>query len=108
MLDLDLNEARSSFVLASTPHYLLRRIRNDPAVDVLCTHLDGEALYKEISEAISARPEDLDHGVYVYLLLMALARESDPEYLRRLLRLAPDPSYHWFGYLARKLLAEKE
>ncbi len=104
LANASLANARSIFVVANTPLYLLRHLVVDPVVAKLHGEIGPTKLFELIKAAISKEPQSFDDLVRPYVMLVALARGPNAALLRKASELNA-PHHEWFQYIARTLLS---
>ena len=102
---IDLAEAESIFAIANTPHFLIEKLRTDPAVRSINSTYKGEDVLKELEVAVQKKPLTLSAAVRPYAYLVALSFNPNISYLKRATKL-PAPNFDWFEYLGNVLIKE--
>jgi hypothetical protein len=100
--------AESSFVIANTPSFLLRRLREDKASYQLSQSMSDRDLLATFTAAISEKPETMRDQITPYLILVALSLKTDVKFLRdaKTLAAGATTSYKWLDACAQILIEE--
>jgi hypothetical protein len=98
--------AESNFVIANTPSFLVRRLKEDQAVYLLSQSLSEGDLLKGFVSSSSREPESMRELVTPYLCLCALSLKPTSKYLRDALLFEARPEYKWLKDCAQILIDE--
>ena len=101
---LDTTTVESNFVIANTPNFIVRRIKEDKVATLLSQSLSAPALLKMFLETASKEPQTLRDLVAPYICLAALSLKSDVKYLRDAATFAARPQYKWLRACAQILI----
>jgi hypothetical protein len=101
---IDTTNVETNFVVANTPNFIVRRIREDKAPHLLSQNFSAEQLLKMYVEASAKKPDNLRELVTPYLLLSALWLKTDIKYLRDAIVFSPHPQYKWLRAFAQILI----
>ena len=99
---VDLRLAESSFAVANTPMFLIRKLRADPAVQELGSSHRSEEILRAIEAAVGTKPRTLLDAVRPYVYLVALSFDRDVSYLVRASQIRA-PYFDWYEYIAQVL-----
>jgi hypothetical protein len=99
----DLSRAQSAFLVANSPLFLLRKLRDDPAVVMIAKYAVPTAILKQLRQSLSRPPRALHTAVAPYVYLVALSMQPDIRYLHEASELSA-PHHAWFRYLSGVLL----
>lgn len=102
---VDLSRAAATYAVANTPLFLIRKLREDPAVSTIATEFPGDQTLTALKRAVEHYPPtDLCDYVRPYLYLVALSMKDTDAYLRKALELPNTKYWDWFNYVALALL----
>ncbi len=107
MIDLDktdFNSASSAYLVANTPLFLLRKLREDPNIGELARSVTSEQLFDALKYAAQKDANTLADRVRPFILLVALAIKGDINRLRETTGVRPPIRADWFDYLCRVLI----
>jgi hypothetical protein len=102
--NLDLSGPESSYVVANTPMYLIRKIRNDDSVALVSRSLSPDQILDAYKEAVQQEPKTLRDFVVPHVCLVALSRSKTVEQLRASTRIKHRLEYKWLDFVQRYLL----
>jgi hypothetical protein len=100
---VDLSSAQSAFMVANSPLFLLRKLRDDPTVATIARRSRGATILSQLRRSLSREPRALHTAVVPYVYLVALSMQPDIKYLREASAL-PAPHHAWYTYLSGVLL----
>lgn len=104
----NLHTAGTSFGLANTPTFLLRRLQNDSAVSAIRAGSTDDELLQALRVALATEPKTLEDAVRPYVLLVALSRSSDVRKLDAAQQIQPRPEhFDWYFEILRVLRDSK-
>jgi hypothetical protein len=99
---LDTSSARTAFVVANTPSFLLTRLRSDPAVAAARRHSEQELL-QALKRAVHKSPKTGDDYVLPYILLVALAGKGSRAALEQAAQIEA-PHHNWYKPIVETLI----
>lgn len=102
---VDLAEAEAIFAIANTPHFLIEKLRADPAVRSINSIFKGEDVLNELEAAVNDKPPTLRAALRPYAYLVALFLNPNISYLERAAKL-PAPNFDWYEYIGNVLIKE--
>lgn len=100
---MNLKSAETSFALANTPLFLIRKLQADPVVLEIRQRFSEEEIYAALEYSLKQEPMNLSDAVRPYVYLVSLAGKSDMSFLRRAVELGSDHA-DWYHYIANVLL----
>jgi hypothetical protein len=101
--EVDLTQATPALAVANTPLFLLRKLRDDPAVQELGRRASNEELLDALRGSIQCEPTDLESAVRPYVYLVALFVKPGPTFPSEIGGIEA-PHLTWFRYLRDYLL----
>jgi hypothetical protein len=101
---MDTTNIESKFVVANTPNFIVRRIKEDKAAYLLSQSLSADALLKMFIESAGKEPQTLRDLVTPYICLSALSLKPDVKYLRDAITFTARPQYKWLRACAQILI----
>jgi hypothetical protein len=99
MVEADLGQAVQAFALANTPLYLLRKLREDPALQEIGRQFSGEQILVALEEALKQEPKSLLDFAKPYAYLVALSFKADGKPLSEAAKLPNTNKWEWFAYI---------
>ena len=97
--DIALKLAAENMVWANTPLFLLRKLREDPAVRDIKDKCSPSAVYRALRSIAKTKPATFEDKVRPYAYLVALSQMAEPAFFNKAARVrvvhAP-----WFRYIA--------
>lgn len=100
---IDLTEAVEIFAVANTPNFLIRKLRDNPAVRLIHSTFKGNEILQALKTAVSQEPRTLLDSVRPYVYLVALSFNPNISYLKRAAIIAT-PHFDWFAYAGNVLI----
>jgi hypothetical protein len=97
--------AEANFVVANTPNFLIRKMRDDPAALALSQSLSGQQILEIFKTYVGSEPTSMRELVIPYLCLSALSRKENVSYLVAATALVPASQYKWMATY-NKILVE--
>lgn len=106
---VDLTEAGNTYLIANTPLFLLRRLQEDPAPDLLAQYFSSEELLSDLRRTLDESPENPVQAVRPFVYLLALRYQAlrgmlSAESFFEAARL-PSQFHPWYATVARTLEA---
>ncbi len=101
---VDLSHAASTYAVANTPLFLVRKLREDPAVSEIAKLFSGDQILAALQLTVQDKPTDLFDYVRPYVYLVALSMKETDTYLRKAMELPNTRKWDWFNYVALALL----
>ncbi len=92
---IDTSNVEANFVVANTPNFLVRRLKEDKATPLLSQAVSGEELLKTYVAAIQREPNTIRELVTPYLCLAALSLKPEMKFLKDAQEFRADPLYKW-------------
>ena len=74
--DIDLTEAGNIYLIANTPLFLMRRLQEDPAPDLLSRNFTSEEVLVDLRRVLEESPEDPVQAVRPFVYLLALRNQA--------------------------------
>lgn len=108
MIDLkgiNLANARSVYMTANTPMYIVRSLRADPEIFKLHLKNSAEAIMAEIKNRLGHQPLDFEDRILPLVLLAALALKQNRTAMVEAARLDSE-NYRWYKLVADSLLQQ--
>lgn len=108
MIDLkgiNLDNARSVYMTANTPMYIVRNLRSDPEIVKLHLKNSEKAILAEIKERLQRLPLDFEDRILPLVLLAALALKQNRTSMMAAARLDGN-SYRWYKPVADNLVQQ--
>lgn len=108
MIDLNgikLDNARSVYMTANTPMYIVRNLRSDPEIVKLHLKNSAEAILAEIRDRLERLPLDFEDRILPLVLLAALALKQNRTAMLEAARL-DGKSYRWYKPVADSLVQQ--
>jgi hypothetical protein len=102
--EIDLTEAGYTYLISNTPLFLIRRLQEEPSVQLLRENCSSQELYSEIVHALEKEPESSVEAVRPFVYLIALRGQSSPELFSQAAALRSE-YYPWFKTAALMLEA---
>jgi hypothetical protein len=100
---ITLNEAQAAVAVANTPLFLVRRLRENPALRRAHVMHGAEKIFAALQTVLPNKPSDLTAATEAYFYLVALSLDDDKSWLRRALALSA-PHIKWFSDIAEYLV----
>ena len=100
---INLDNARSVYLTANTPMYIVRNLRSDPEIVKLHLTNSAEAILAELKERLERAPLDFEDRVLPLVLLAALALKQNRTAMVEAARL-DGKSYRWYKPVADNFL----
>ena len=108
MIDLkgiNLDNARSVYMTANTPMYIVRNLRSDPEIVKLHLKNSADAILAELKERLEHLPLDFEDRILPLVLLAALALKQNRTAMVEAARL-DGKSYRWYKAVADNLVQQ--
>lgn len=108
MIDLNgikLDNARTVYMTANTPMYVVRNLRSDPEIVKLHLKNSAEAILAEIGNRLERLPLDFDDRILPLVLLAALALKQNRTTMLEAARL-DGKNYRWYKPVADSLVQQ--
>jgi hypothetical protein len=99
----DLSRAQSAFMVANSPLFLLRKLREDPTVAEIAKKTRTTTILSQLRQSLSRESRTLRTAVAPYVYLVALSMQPDIKYLVHASKLSA-PHHTWFSFLSDVLL----
>jgi len=103
--DINFENARSFYLTANTPMYLVRNLRSDPEIVKLHLRNSSEAILAEIKDRLERLPLDFEDRILPLALLAALALKQNRTAMLEAARL-DGKNYRWYKPLADSLVQQ--
>jgi hypothetical protein len=87
--------AEANFVVANTPNFLIRKMRDDPAALALSQSLNGQQILEIFKSCVSSEPTSMRELVIPYICLSALSRKENVSYLVAATAFMPTSQFKW-------------
>lgn len=97
--------AEANFVVANTPNFLIRKMRDDPAALALSQSLSGQQILEIFKAGVASEPATMRELVIPYLCLSALSRKETASYLIAATAVASAEQFKWMAAY-NKILVE--
>jgi hypothetical protein len=101
--DIDTFLAEKTYAVANTPLFLLRKLREDPAVLQIARAAPIDAIFDALKSSLEEEPRNLRETVLPYFCLIALAIAGNRNKLEEATRLRSTHA-EWYSYIANVLL----
>jgi len=101
---LDTTTIEAQFVIANTPNFIVRRIKEDKIPYLLSKNMPPNSVLKLFVESLEKKPDDLRELVTPYICLAALSLAPDLKFLRDAILFTPRPNYKWLRPFAQILI----
>lgn len=108
MIDLKsikLDNARTAYMTANTPMYIVRNLRSDPEIVKLHLQNSAESILDEIKDRLTRLPLDFDDRILPLILLAALALKQSRTLMLEAARL-DGARYRWYKPVADSFLQQ--
>ncbi|KPF81419.1 hypothetical protein [Novosphingobium sp. AAP93] len=108
MIDLkgiNLGNARSVYMTANTPMYIVRNLRSDPEIVKLHLKNSADTILAEIKERLERLPLDFEDRILPLVLLIALALKQNRTAMMEAACL-DGKSYRWYKPVADSLVQQ--
>lgn len=108
MIDLkgvNLDNARSVYMTANTPMYIVRNLRSDPEIVKLHLKNSAESILTEIKDRLERLPLDFEDRILPLVLLAALALKQSRATMLEAASL-DGKSYRWYKPVADSLVQQ--
>lgn len=92
--------AQSDFLVANSPLFLLRKLRENPVVQDMAQRALGDTLLSQLKSTLSRKPKKISNAVKPYAYLVALSLQADPKRIEMATKFN-SPYHAWYDYLAR-------
>lgn len=79
--DINLDHARSVYMTANTPMYIIRNLRSDSQIMKICRQNSGEDILREIRDRLERLPLDFEDRVLPIALLVALSLKQNRDFM---------------------------
>jgi uncharacterized secreted protein with C-terminal beta-propeller domain len=103
--DINLDRARSVYLTANTPMYIVRNLRSDPEIVKLHLNNSTEVILTEIEDRLGKLPLDFDDRISPLALLAALSLKQDRVAMLKAARF-DGKSYRWYKLVVDSLLQQ--
>jgi hypothetical protein len=101
---IDLREAETAVVVANTPIFLARRLRENPALQRALELHGPEKIFGALEKISGCKPTDLKQATEAYFYLVTLSLQNNALWLHRA-RALPCPHVKWFKDIADYLIS---
>jgi hypothetical protein len=102
--EINLTQAAKVYGVANTPHFLIRKLQDDPAVRAISAIYSGPEIVEALRSMVAAEPSDAVEEVRPYAFLVALWFKPEVDHLQEAARLET-AIYGWYSYIAEVLTA---
>jgi hypothetical protein len=92
---IDLSSVEDAYLVANTPHYLLRRLRGNPIVRTLTQSLSPEELASAYRASVHKSPDSFRELVVPYICIVAIATTGRMDLLKELEGVSINSGYKW-------------
>jgi hypothetical protein len=103
--DVDLSHARSVYMTANTPMYIIRNLRSDPEIVKIHLNNSGENILAEIIDRLQRLPLDFEDRILPLALLVALSLKQNRN-LVVAAASAESAMYRWYKLVADCLVQQ--